>query len=123
LACRAARRRGARVHGITLSERQRDHARRRTPLTRLLNRYVFPDGELVRISDALVHMERAGYFRLEPKPPKTEAAGPIHRLPPRITHGNGVVKDTPEEQNWRCGLPIRVGRPSQTDRDYPTRGV
>lgn len=42
-----------------------DRGWRRTPLNRFLNRYVFPDGELVRISDALDHMERAGFEVLD----------------------------------------------------------
>lgn len=42
-----------------------DQGWRPTALTGFLNRYVFPDGELVRISDALVHMERSGFEILD----------------------------------------------------------
>jgi len=42
-----------------------DRGWRKNPLTGFVNRHVFPDGELVRISDALVHMERAGFEVLD----------------------------------------------------------
>lgn len=47
-------------HGIT-----NDTGWRRTPLTRFINRYVFPDGELARISDVVDAMERAGFEILD----------------------------------------------------------
>ncbi len=43
-------------HGITNDTRWRE-----TPLTRFVNRYVFPDGELARISDVVDAMEQAGF--------------------------------------------------------------
>lgn len=43
-------------HGITNDTGWRD-----TPLTRFMNRYVFPDGELARISDVEDAMEQAGF--------------------------------------------------------------
>jgi len=43
-------------HGITNDTGWRD-----TPLTRFMNRYVFPDGELARISDVESAMEQAGF--------------------------------------------------------------
>jgi len=43
-------------HGIT-----NDIGWKNTPLTRFLNRYVFPDGELARISDVSSAMEQAGF--------------------------------------------------------------
>lgn len=43
-------------HGITNDTGWRD-----TPLTRFINRYVFPDGELARISDVSDAMEQAGF--------------------------------------------------------------
>ncbi len=43
-------------HGITNDTGWRD-----TPLTRFMNRYVFPDGELARISDVQNAMEQAGF--------------------------------------------------------------
>ncbi len=42
-------------HGIT-----NDTGWHRTPLTRFINRYIFPDGELARISDVSDAMEKAG---------------------------------------------------------------
>ncbi|HRX71110.1 MAG TPA: class I SAM-dependent methyltransferase [Candidatus Competibacteraceae bacterium] len=45
-------------HGITS-----ETGWRRTSLTRFMNRYIFPDGELARISDVMDAMERSG---LEP---------------------------------------------------------
>ena len=42
-------------HGITDGTGWRD-----TPLTRFINRYIFPDGELARISDVADAMELAG---------------------------------------------------------------
>ncbi len=47
-------------HGITS-----DSGWRRTPLTRFVNRYVFPDGELARVSDVGDAMERAGFELLD----------------------------------------------------------
>lgn len=47
-------------HGITEGTGWRD-----TPLTRFINRYIFPDGELARISDATGAMERAGFEVLD----------------------------------------------------------
>jgi cyclopropane-fatty-acyl-phospholipid synthase len=47
-------------HGITSDNRWR-----RTPLTRFINRYIFPDGELTRISDVCAAMERAGFEILD----------------------------------------------------------
>ncbi|ALP54853.1 hypothetical protein Tel_11810 [Candidatus Tenderia electrophaga] len=43
-------------HGITNDTGWRD-----TPITRFMNRYVFPDGELARISDVSNAMEQAGF--------------------------------------------------------------
>lgn len=43
-------------HGIT-----NDTSWRETPITRFVNRYVFPDGELTRISDVVDAMEQAGF--------------------------------------------------------------
>lgn len=37
----------------------------RTPITRFMNRYVFPDGELARISDVINSMEKAGFNILD----------------------------------------------------------
>ncbi|HHJ13179.1 MAG TPA: class I SAM-dependent methyltransferase [Gammaproteobacteria bacterium] len=47
-------------HGIT-----NDTGWRKTPLTRFINRYVFPDGELARISDVSTAMEEAGFEILD----------------------------------------------------------
>ena len=47
-------------HGIT-----NDTGWRRTPLTRFVNRYVFPDGELARVSDVGDAMEKAGFELLD----------------------------------------------------------
>jgi len=47
-------------HGIT-----NDTGWRRTPLTRFINRYVFPDGELARVSDVNDAMEKAGFELLD----------------------------------------------------------
>ncbi len=43
-------------HGITNDTGWRD-----TPITRFINSYVFPDGELARIGDVVKAMERAGF--------------------------------------------------------------
>lgn len=43
-------------HGIT-----NDTGWQKTPITRFMNRYVFPDGELARISDVSSAMEQAGF--------------------------------------------------------------
>lgn len=43
-------------HGIT-----NDTGWQRTPITRFINRYIFPDGELARISDVNDAMEQAGF--------------------------------------------------------------
>jgi len=43
-------------HGITSETRWR-----RTPVTRFINRYIFPDGELTRISEVTDAMEKAGF--------------------------------------------------------------
>jgi len=43
-------------HGITS-----ETGWQRTPLTRFMNRYIFPDGELARISDVVDAMEHAGF--------------------------------------------------------------
>jgi len=47
-------------HGITS-----ETGWQRTPLTRFINRYIFPDGELARISDVTDAMERAGFETLD----------------------------------------------------------
>ncbi|GMQ88419.1 MAG: class I SAM-dependent methyltransferase [Gammaproteobacteria bacterium] len=47
-------------HGIT-----NDTGWRKTPLTRFINRYIFPDGELARISDVNDAMEKAGFELLD----------------------------------------------------------
>lgn len=47
-------------HGITS-----ETGWRRSPLTRFMNRYIFPDGELARISDVIDAMERAGFEILD----------------------------------------------------------
>ncbi len=47
-------------HGITDETGWRD-----TPLTRFMNRYIFPDGELARISDVTDAMEHAGFEPLD----------------------------------------------------------
>ncbi len=47
-------------HGITS-----DSGWKRTPLTRFINRYIFPDGELARISDVHDAMEKAGFELLD----------------------------------------------------------
>lgn len=47
-------------HGITS-----ETGWKRTPLTRFMNRYIFPDGELARISDVTDAMERAGFETLD----------------------------------------------------------
>jgi len=47
-------------HGITSDTRWH-----RTPLTRFMNRYIFPDGELTRISDVTDAMEQAGFEPLD----------------------------------------------------------
>ena len=43
-------------HGITS-----ENGWQRTPLTRFMNNYIFPDGELARISEVTSAMERAGF--------------------------------------------------------------
>ncbi len=43
-------------HGITNATGWRD-----TPITRFINSYVFPDGELTRIGDVIIAMESAGF--------------------------------------------------------------
>ena len=43
-------------HGITNDTGWRD-----TPITRFINSYVFPDGELTRIGDVIIAMENAGF--------------------------------------------------------------
>ena len=43
-------------HGITIKDNQR-----RSPLKRFINQYIFPDGELARISDVNDAMEKAGF--------------------------------------------------------------
>lgn len=43
-------------HGIT-----NDTGWQKTPITKFMNRYVFPDGELARISDVQLAMEQAGF--------------------------------------------------------------
>ena len=47
-------------HGITS-----ETGWRRTPLTRFMNCYIFPDGELARISDVMDTMERSGFELLD----------------------------------------------------------
>ncbi len=47
-------------HGITS-----ETGWKRSPLTRFMNRYIFPDGELARISDVTDAMERAGFETLD----------------------------------------------------------
>ena len=47
-------------HGISSREGLKN-----TPLTRFINRYVFPDGELARISDVVDAMEKAGFEILD----------------------------------------------------------
>jgi len=47
-------------HGITS-----ETGWKRSPLTRFMNRYIFPDGELARISDVTDAMERAGFEPLD----------------------------------------------------------
>ena len=43
-------------HGITS-----ENGWQRTPLTRFMNHYIFPDGELARIGEVIIAMERAGF--------------------------------------------------------------
>jgi len=43
-------------HGITIKDNQR-----KSPLKRFINQYIFPDGELARISDVNDAMEQAGF--------------------------------------------------------------
>ncbi|TCK18004.1 cyclopropane-fatty-acyl-phospholipid synthase [Thiogranum longum] len=47
-------------HGITS-----ETGWKRTPMTRFMNRYIFPDGELARISDVTDAMEQAGFEPLD----------------------------------------------------------
>lgn len=47
-------------HGITS-----ETGWKRSPLTRFMNRYIFPDGELARISDVTDAMEQAGFEMLD----------------------------------------------------------
>ena len=47
-------------HGIS-----NDTGWQRTPITRFINRYIFPDGELARISDVVSAMETAGFELLD----------------------------------------------------------
>lgn len=47
-------------HGITS-----ETSWQRTPLTRFMNRYIFPDGELARISNVTDAMEKAGFEPLD----------------------------------------------------------
>lgn len=47
-------------HGITS-----ETGWQRTPLTRFMNRYIFPDGELARVSDVCDAMEKAGFELLD----------------------------------------------------------
>jgi len=47
-------------HGIT-----NDTGWQKTPITQFINRYVFPDGELARISDVNDAMEKAGFELLD----------------------------------------------------------
>jgi len=47
-------------HGITSDTRWR-----RTPVTRFINRYIFPDGELTRVSEVADAMEQAGFEVLD----------------------------------------------------------
>lgn len=174
LACRAASRYGAKVHAITLSARQRDHAAARvaaeglstqvsvelrdyrtlprdarydrvvsvgmfehvgaanfrtyfdtvrrvleegglflnqaisndrgwrpTPLNRFLNRYVFPDGELVRISDALGPMERAGLEVLDVEALRRHYALTLRRWVTALEGQRRRAVDLVGEATWR----------------------
>ena len=47
-------------HGITS-----ETGWKRTPLTRFMNRYIFPDGELARVSDVIDAMEKAGFEHMD----------------------------------------------------------
>ncbi len=47
-------------HGITSETRWK-----RTPITRFINRYIFPDGELTRVSEVTDAMEKAGFEVLD----------------------------------------------------------
>lgn len=47
-------------HGITS-----ETGWQRTPLTRFMNRYIFPDGELARVADVVDAMEQAGFETLD----------------------------------------------------------
>jgi cyclopropane-fatty-acyl-phospholipid synthase len=47
-------------HGITS-----ENGWKRTPLTRFINHYIFPDGELARISEVTAAMECAGFETLD----------------------------------------------------------
>lgn len=57
-------------HGIT-----NDTGWQRTPITQFINNYIFPDGELARISDVTTAMEKAGFEILD-----TEALRPHYVL-------------------------------------------
>tara|TARA_R110000772_G_scaffold227528_2_gene338293 strand:+ start:161 stop:1489 length:1329 start_codon:yes stop_codon:yes gene_type:complete len=57
-------------HGIT-----NDSGWQRTPITRFINEYIFPDGELARVSEVTTAMEKAGFEILD-----TEALRPHYAM-------------------------------------------
>jgi cyclopropane-fatty-acyl-phospholipid synthase len=78
-----------------------DQGWRRTPLTRFLNRYVFPDGELVRISDALGPMERAGFEVLDVEALRRHYALTLRRWLASLEGHRRRAVDLVGEATWR----------------------
>ncbi len=78
-----------------------DHGWTRTPLTRFLNRYVFPDGELVRISDALGPMERAGFEVLDVEALRRHYALTLRRWLDALEANRRRAIDQVGEATWR----------------------
>ncbi len=61
-------------HGITIKQNLR-----RSPLKRFINQYIFPDGELTRISDVNSAMEQAGFEIIDVESLRRHYALTLHR--------------------------------------------
>jgi len=83
-------------HGITSKTRWR-----RTPLTRFMNRYIFPDGELARISDVTDAMEQAGFEVLDTESLRRHYALTLHHWVRALEAKREAATAASSEVTWR----------------------
>lgn len=83
-------------HGITS-----EHGWRDTPLTRFMNRYIFPDGELARFGQVILAMEQAGFEIADVESLRRHYALTLRHWVSRLEASQKAAAACTDRRTWR----------------------